>query len=83
MYGSTVFDQSTVSAKLSRAGTAILSQLSEMVRLELIRSMLSKMQFLYKRRDVLEAQRLLRKSCPRSSMSRWELLREAFRVCAS
>lgn len=66
MYGSTVFDQSTVSGKLSRAGTAIVSHLSRRVRvkLELIRLSVNKKQSLYKRRDVLEVQKLLQKSNP-------------------
>lgn len=62
MYGSTVFDQSTVSGKLSRAGTAIVSQLSRRVKLELIRLSVNKKQSLYKRRDVLEVQKLSQES---------------------
>lgn len=64
MYGSTVFDQSTVSGKLSRAGTAIVSQSSVRFESNLISFVISKTQFLYKRRDVLQVQKLLKKSNP-------------------
>lgn len=69
MYGSTVFDQSTVSGKLSRAGTAILGQLSVKVKYEVIRLMISTMQLLCERRDLLEVRRSLNESDPRGKVS--------------
>ena len=87
MYGSTVFDQSTVSGKLSRAGTAILGQLSARVRSGLIRVIISTTQFPVQTPRFARCSKVDEKSTPRGEVSidgqGDELLSAAFRVCAS